>query len=435
MSGEAASQKIENEADVVVIGGGIVGCATAYNLAKRGMAVVLVEKGEIAGEQSGRNWGWVSQLRNPVEAPLQILSQKIWGGLSEELDADLEWVQAGSFYLAADEEEFETLRRQAEIMRDAGMDVAALSRSEVEEAVPGIAGNWYGGYLNRTNGHADPVKTTTAFARAAQEAGAKIYSSCAAVGVEVSNGAVASVETERGSIKTALVICAAGAWSGRIGRTIGLAFPQMSVRATVARTNPVPHFTKTNVWGGGVAVRQRTDGSLIIAGDGTSDHDVTLDSFRHLAAFLPEYRRSWRDIRLHFGAELVKEAMGAMPWSRGDRHPFTRPEPQPNARKVKSALQCLLSLFPHLDGLVRIEQAWAGYIDGTPDRVPIIGEAPGIKGFIVATGFSGHGFAMGPGAGVVVSELALDGHASVGIHPMRLERFAEGQPNPDPEAV
>ncbi len=180
-SGEAAGQKIESEADVVVIGGGIVGCATAYNLAKRGVAVVLVEKGEIAGEQSGRNWGWVSQLRNPVEAPLQILSQKIWGGLPEELDADLEWVQAGSFYLAADKEEFETLRKQAEIMRDAGMDVAALSRSEVEEAVPGIAGDWHGGYLNRTNGHADPVKTTTAFARAAQEAGAKIYSGCTAV--------------------------------------------------------------------------------------------------------------------------------------------------------------------------------------------------------------------------------------------------------------
>ena len=434
-SGEAAGPEIENEADVVVIGGGIVGCATAYNLAKRGVKVVLVEKGEIAGEQSGRNWGWVSQLRNPVEAPLQILSQEIWGGLSEELDADLEWVQAGSFYLAADEKEFETLRKQAEIMRDTGMDVAALSRSEVEEEVPGIAGNWYGGYLNRNNGHADPVKTTTAFARAAREAGAKIYSSCSAMGVEVSNGAVASVETERGPIKTAVIVCAAGAWSGKIGRTIGLDFPQRSVRATVARTNPVPHFTKTNVWGGGVAVRQRTDGSLIIAGDGTSDYDVTLDSFRHFTAFLPEYRRSWRNIRLHFGAELVKDAMRRMPWSRRDRHPFMRPEPRPNARKVKSALQSLLSLFPHLDGLVRIEQAWAGYIDGTPDRVPIIGEVPGIKGFFVATGFSGHGFAMGPGAGVVVSELVLDGHASVDIHPMRLGRFAEGQPNPDPEAV
>ena len=434
-SDERTGQKIEGEADVVVIGGGIVGCATAYNLAKRGVSVVLVEKGEIAGEQSGRNWGWVSQLRNPVEAPLQILSQKIWGGLTDELDADLEWVQAGSFYLAADEREFETLRRQAEIMRDAGMDVAAMSRSEVEEAVPGIAGNWYGGYLNRNNGHADPVKTTTAFARAAREAGAKIYTGCTAIGVEASNGAVASVKTERGPIKTAAVVCAAGAWSSKIGRTVGLDFPQRSVRATVARTNPVPHFTKTNVWGGGVAVRQRTDGSLIIAGDGTSDYDVTLDSFRHLTAFLPEYRRNWRDIRLHFGTELFNDAMRRMPWSRSEQHPFMRPEPRPNARNVQSALRSLLSLFPHLDGLVRIEHAWAGYIDGTPDRVPIIGEAPGIKGLIVATGFSGHGFAMGPGAGVVVSELILDGQASVDVHPMRLGRFEEGQPNPDPESV
>ena len=105
------------QADVVVIGGGIVGSATAYNLAKRGASVVLLEKGDIAGEQSGRNWGWVSQLRNPAEAPLHNLSLSLWPTLTEELNADIEWVQQGSMYLGENAKEFERLKHAAKVMQ------------------------------------------------------------------------------------------------------------------------------------------------------------------------------------------------------------------------------------------------------------------------------------------------------------------------------
>ena len=298
---------IESQADVVVIGGGIVGCATAYFLAKRGVSVVLVEKGDIASEQSSRNWGWVSQLRNPGEAELQMLSQSIWPSLSEELGTDLEWVQGGSLYLAEDETEFERLGRQADAMRAKGMDVSVLTRSEVEAMIPEISGDWHGAYHNRTNGQADPVKTTSAFARAAQENGVRIYTNCAVESVQLSNGSVSTMHTELGEIRTSKVVCAAGAWSGKIGRMIGLNLPQKKVRATVARSKPVPMFSRVNVWGGGVAVRQRNDGSLIIAGDGTADYDVTLDSLRHLRMFMPEYRRNWRHIRPRLGTEFSTE--------------------------------------------------------------------------------------------------------------------------------
>ena len=428
-------ETVDQKADVVVIGGGIVGCATAYNLARRGVSVVLVEKGEIASEQSGRNWGWVSQLRNPVEAPLQILSQRIWATLSDELDADLEWVQGGSLYLAEHYQTFERLRSQARVMRELGMDVDALTRREVESMLPEISGSWVGAYYNRTNGQADPVKTTTAFARAAQESGAKVCTGCAAEGIEVSNGTVASVKTERGEIKTSAVVCAAGSWSRRVARMAGLDLPQRSVRATVALTNPVPVFTRINVWGGGVAVRQRNDGSLVIAGDGTADYDVTLESFQHLRMFLPEYARYRRKIRLGVGRELVRDLARRAPWSASRRHPFAHTvgiEPKPNPKKVRDGLECLVKLYPNLEGAVRIERAWAGYIDGTPDRVPVIGEAPGVKGFLFATGFSGHGFAMGPGTGLVMSELVVDGKASVDLSAMRYSRFAEGDLNPIP---
>ena len=426
-------EQIQNRADVVVIGGGIAGCATAYNLAKRGASVVLVEKGKIADEQSSRNWGWVSQLRNPVEAPLNIVTQTIWPTLTEELSADIEWVQAGNFYLAEDEKDFDRLSKQADAMVAAGLEVQMLSRKEAKEIIPEISGDWYGAYYNRKNGHADPAKTTNAFARAAQENGVKIYPYNAVENIELTNGAVSAVRTERGEIRTDVVVCAAGAWSRKVGQMVGLNLPQRSVRATVARTNPVPIFTQTNVWGGGVAVRQRIDGSLMVAGDGTADYDITLSSFNNLRLFAPALRRNWRDIRLKFGAEFFRDLARRMPWSEAQKHPFAHTvdiEPEPSAKKVRDGMNALVRLYPHLAGKVRVEKSWAGFIDGTPDRVPVISTVPEVKGFVFATGFSGHGFAMGPGTGLVTSEIVLDGKSSVDIHGMRYTRFAEGDLNP-----
>ncbi|MCH7653040.1 MAG: FAD-binding oxidoreductase [Chloroflexi bacterium] len=419
-----------------MIGAGIVGCATAYNLAKRGLSVVLLEKGEVAGEQSSRNWGWVSQLRNPHEAQLQMLSQSLWPTLSDELNADLEWVQGGSLYLAHNEVEFQKLTRQTEIMQRVGMDVQMLSRSQARKLIPEINGDWTGAYHNRTNGHADPVKTTTAFARAAQESGVKLYTNCAVEGLTVAGGGIACVRSELGEIRTPIVICAAGAWSSVIGRMVGLNLPQRKVRATVCRTNPVPRFTEMNVWGAGVAVRQRIDGSLIVAGDGTADYDLTLDSFRHMKDFWPAYKGSWRNIRLRLGREFVRDIGRRLPWSESRRHPFAHTvgiEPEPNNKKIRDGMEKLQKLYPHLAGLVRVENAWAGYIDGTPDRIPVIGEVPGVDGFYFATGFSGHGFAMAPGTGQVMAELIVDGGASVDISAMRYTRFEEGILYPEPE--
>ena len=172
---------------------------------------------------------------------------------------------------------------------------------------------------------------------------------------------------------------------------------------------------------------------MIIAGDSTADYDVSLDSFRHLRLFAPEYLRNGRQFRLRFGTELLRDLARSMPWSSSRRNPFAHTvgvEPKPNWRKVRDSLDRLLRLYPHLAGEVEIESAWAGYVDGTPDRVPVIGETPELKGFLFATGFSGHGFAMGPGTGQVLAELIVDGQASVDTQGLRYSRFREGDLNP-----
>ncbi|MFN8558149.1 MAG: FAD-binding oxidoreductase [Dehalococcoidia bacterium] len=421
---------METDAEVVVVGGGIVGCAAAYYLAKRGARVVLVEKGDIADEQSSRAWGFVRQQgRDPAELPLMLEGNRIWRGLSDELSADIEWVQGGNLGIGGNEERMEEFRGWLPLAREYGLDTRVLTRAEVQALVPALQGPFAGGMYTSNDGHAEPRLATTALARAAREHGATLHTHCAAEGVEVSGGKVSGVRTEQGLIRTSVVVCAAGVWSARLARMVGLSLPVRVVRSTAAQTVPVPPLTRAGIWAPGIAIRQRGDGTLYIAGGGLSDYHITLESFQHLRLFLPNYLKNWRMFNMHVGAELVKDIGRRLPWSSARAHPFAHTvgvEPEPNIETVKRSRRNLVELVPSLSG-VRIRHAWAGLIDATPDAVPVLGPAPNPEGFIFATGFSGHGFAMGPIAGRVVAELILDGRPSVDISGMDYARFEEGR--------
>jgi glycine/D-amino acid oxidase-like deaminating enzyme len=277
------------------------------------------------------------------------------------------------------------------------------------------------------DGHADPEKATDAFARAARAHGATIHLDCAVQAVATGGGAVRGVVTERGEIRTSTVVCAAGAWSWRLCRTLGLALPQRWVRGTVARTTAAPPVTACAVWGPGLAFRQRRDGGFSIAAGGALDHDVTLDSLRQVRFFLPSYWKNKAMFRFHVGRPLLRSLAALSPGSPARRRPLVWDrgvEPVPNRDKVRRSLDELQRTLPALPPL-RIARSWAGYIDATPDLVPVLGEVPGLGGFVLATGFSGHGFAMGPIAGRLVSELIVDGKTSLDISGFRFSRFAE----------
>ena len=230
---------MERDADVVVVGAGIVGCATAYFLARRGARVAVVERGSVPGEQSRKNWGFVRQQgRDPVELPLVVEANRMWQGLERELGADIEWVRGGNLALAADESRLARFEAWLPVAREFGLDTRLLRARNLDAVVPGLAGGWLGGLHTPGDGHADPEKTTDAFARAAVAHGATLHLDCAVQGVTALAGAVAGVVTEQGEIRAPVVVCAAGAWSSRLTRTLGLDFPQRWVRGTVARTTP-----------------------------------------------------------------------------------------------------------------------------------------------------------------------------------------------------
>jgi glycine/D-amino acid oxidase-like deaminating enzyme len=420
---------VERDADVVVIGAGIIGCAAAYYLARRGARVVVVERGPVPGEQSRKNWGFVRQQgRDPLEMPLVIEANRMWRGLERELGADVEWIAGGNLALAADDARMARFEAWLPVAREFGLETRLLRARDLGAVVPGLAGGFVGGMHTPGDGHADPEKATDAFARAARAHGASLHLNCAVQGVTTAAGAVSGVVTEHGAIRTPTVVCAAGAWSARLARTLGLSLPQRWVRGTVARTTAAPAVTACAVWGPGVAFRQRRDGSFNIAAGGALDHDITLDSLRQLRFFLPNFWRNKALFRFHVGRPLLTSLAGVLPGSAARRQPLVWDrslEPQPNPEKVRRSFTELQRMLPSLPPL-GIAKRWAGYIDAAPDLVPVLGEVPQPRGFVLATGFSGHGFAMGPIAGRLVSELVLDGKPSLDISGFRFSRFAEG---------
>jgi len=420
---------MEREADVVVVGAGIVGGAAAYYLARRGVRVVVVERGSMPGEQSRKNWGFVRQQgRDPIEMPLVMEANRLWRGLERELGADIEWVQGGNLALAGDAERMARFERWLPVAREFGLETRLLRPRELEAVVPGLAGAWVGGMHTPGDGHADPEKATDAFARAAAAHGASLRLGCALQAVTTRAGAVAGVVTEQGEIRTPTVVCAAGAWSTRLARTLGLDLPQRWVRGTVARTTTAPRVTTCAVWAPDVAFRQRRDGSFTIAAGGALDHDVTLDSLRQLRFFLPNYWKNKALFRFHVGRPLLASLAAARPGSPARRRPLVWDrglEPRPNPAKVRRSLAALQRVLPSLPPL-GIARSWAGYIDAAPDLVPVLGEVPQIGGLVLATAFSGHGFALGPIAGRLVAELIVDGKPSLDISGFRFSRFAEG---------
>lgn len=418
-------------ADVVIVGAGVIGVSTALFLAEAGHSVLVCEKGRVAGEQSSRNWGWVRQQgRDPDELPIMMESIRLWDGMAERIGADVGFVRKGVLYLAETESDQARFEAWAEIAREHQLDTRLLTPAEVESLAPGIRGPWRGGLFTASDGRAEPFTAVPAMARSARERGVAIAENCAVRTVETEAGRVAAVATERGRVRTSAVVCAAGHWSSTFLRNLGIDLPQLSVKATVARTAAVDGRFEVNAAGPDLAMRRRRDGGYTLAIADFHEHYVTLDSFRHLSPFMPHLRASWREIGLRLDGGTLRSLTAPRRWTGDDVTVFERRrvlDPPPS----RKALARMRSLLPRrLPALAEtpIVEAWAGMIDTLPDVVPAIGEAAAPRGLFLATGFSGHGFGIGPGAGRVLADLVRGNAPGHDLSRFRPGRFADGTP-------
>jgi glycine/D-amino acid oxidase-like deaminating enzyme len=412
----------------VVIGAGIAGTMTAYFLAKRGVPVVLCEKGRVGGEQSSRNWGWVrKQGRDPRELPAIIESLRIWEGLEQELEADIGWHQGGTVYLAESDEDLAHYERWLGFARQYQLDSRMLSPDEIDRQIGAEGRKWKGALYTPSDGRAEPAKTVPAIARAVERLGGIVLTQCAVRTVERAAGKVAGVVTEKGAIACQAVVCAAGAWSSLFSRNLGYGFPQLKVRASVLRTEPAPLATETNVGSDGAAFRRRQDSGYTIGRSGSGIFEIVPDAFRYFRSFQPA-RRTQPGLRLKFNRAFFEELARPRAWRADQVTPFERVrvlDPEPDLATLNDVLATARRNFPQL-GDLQIAEAWAGMIDVTPDAIPVWSGVDGLDGYYIATGFSGHGFGMGAATGLLMSELVMDGAARVDLRPFRLSRFTDG---------
>jgi glycine/D-amino acid oxidase-like deaminating enzyme len=420
-------QAVPKSADVVVIGGGIMGAASAYYLARRGLEVVVLEKDRVASHQSGRNWGFVrTQYRDPAELPLAVRALELWPRLEEELGHPVGWRRTGCVFAARDEAELAEFETWRDDTRGVAQGAALLSSAEVAAMMPSLRASPPGALYTASDGQAEPSLATTAFALAAEARGAQVLEDCGAMAIEAEGGKVRGVLSEHGFIKAPRVICAAGAISHRFLRALSLTLPQQVVRNTVSLTAPMGPLAQPCFCGFGVGLRQRGDGSCILAAESTSDIDLTLDSFRHAGFFLPSLLAHRKTFALALGRPLLEDLHHRIVLRGGERliEP-RRPRLSANHRRAVETAKLLKELFAGLEE-VRVVKSWAGAIDVLPDALPVIDGEAGPDGLVVATGFSGHGFGLGPAVGEAVAAMVAGDRPAVDLSPFRLNRFVFG---------
>lgn len=417
---------LPKEADVVVIGAGIVGVSAAYWLARAGMKVVLLEKGSIGAEQSSRNWGWCRQQnRDARELPLSTRSLALWEDMTADIGESLGFRRCGLLYLTNNQAELDGWARWGKFARSEGVDTRMLNATEAAQRGKATQQKWLGGVWSPTDGIADPALAAPIIAKGVRKHGGHVIQNCAARGVELSGGAVCSVVTERGTIRTPQIVMAGGVWARSFLHQVGINLPQSSVRSSILSVKPGVSGLPDALHTQDSSITKRGDGGYTLAISGNGRVDPTPGMLKNATQFLPMFARRWRQLSpgdfqaWKYGFDTNNT------WKLDQVTPMEKTrilDPRPVAKTIHETLRNARSLLPALKN-AHIQAEWAGYIDSTPDGVPVIDPESGVPGLFIAAGFSGHGFGIGPGAGHLVADILLGRSPITEVKQYRISRF------------
>ena len=401
----------------------------------------MCEKGHIAGEQSSRNWGWCRKMgRDPREFPLIIESLRLWQGMNEMVEAETGFRQAGIMYLAESQAELGQLEAWLEHARQYQLDTRLIGRAEAARAdARSDRQPWTGALYTAERRQGRAAEGGAGDRRGGAAAWRRDpHPVRRARHRDRRRTRVAAAVTEKGRIACDTVVLAGGAWCRLFCGNLGIELPQLKVLATVMRTEPLEGGPEISASGGLFGFRKRMDGGYTVATLGVRTIDLVPDNFR-LFPRLPAG-----------GAAALEEAAvpGRPPLGRGVAHAAAlgpgrgfalrggagaRSRTRPVRRRPRAGR--------HRRGVSGIPQravvaeSWGGMIDVMPDAIPVISPVESLPGFFIATGFSGHGFGIGPGAGKLVADMVAGDPTLVDPAPFRLSRFTDGSnPRPHPLA-
>lgn len=420
------SPDFPKETTVVVIGAGIVGLTAALTLAERGIPVVVLEKGRVAGEQSSRNLGWCRKMgRSAPDVPMAVAADQLWAEMPQRVGVDVGYRQAGIMYLARTEAEMEMHRGWMKSVSDLTLDSKLLSASEIDGLVPGGKGQWAGGIFTASDGRAEPTLAPSAIANAAARLGVKIVENCAVRTLSRTGGKVTGVVTERGEIRCDQVLLAAGLWSRKFLANLGISLPTLPLVSSVMRTAPIDGPTEIAVGGPDFSFRKRSDGGYTVTQRGALGAPLMLDHLLIGMRYLHMLRHQRSLLRINLGKDFLDDIRLPRRWGPKSVSPFERirtMDPQADEGINAEAIRNLVAAWPIFKDMV-VREVWAGMMDITPDSLPAIERIDSIPGFTIATGFSGHGFGTGPAAGQLAADLVTSAPPIVDPKPYRLERF------------
>ncbi|HWK81291.1 MAG TPA: FAD-binding oxidoreductase [Thermomicrobiales bacterium] len=367
-------------ADVIVVGGGISGTATAWQLAQVGVKTLLLERGDLASMASGWTLAGVRQSgRHPAELPLAQAAIRRWEHLHEELGVDVEYRQEGNLRLALTEDDLPKIRAVVDEGNAAGIETIMLEGADaVREVAPAVTPDLFGASLCPTDGHANPSLVVQAFADAGRRAGAEIRTGVQVLRLVTEGDRVIGVETGDGILSAGVVVLAAGIYTPTLLAPLGLAMPISVTMVAAVQSVPVAPTLKQvlGLASGGVAGRQQVDGRYRFTGS-------------------------------------------TLPW--GEAGPHTADSAKPSFAQVQDTIARTIRVLPSFAD-VRVADVWGGLLDQSPDALPVF-DAPR-EGLVMAAGFSGHGFCLGPITGEILADLAVEGETAHPIAPFTLSRFA-----------
>ncbi len=373
---------LPNTADIVIIGGGVMGASTLYHLAARGQNAVLLERNEFFGQEAtGRCAGGVRyQFSTEINVRLSLESLPMLERFKDETGQDVDYRQCGYLLVATDEKDAAAFKRNVEMQNRLGVDTQWLTGDEVRRRLPQMRfADALAGTFGPKDGLVDPNGVVMGYISAAAKLGGKSFSKVEVTGIEVKSGKVKSVKTNQGVIETPLVVNAAGPWAGVVGEMAGVRIPITPVRRQMFTTTALP--------------------------------EVPADF-----PFVIDFAQS-----LYFHREGSGLLIG-----------MSNPNEKPGFDENVDADFELVNLEAAIARMPLVEKAgmvshWAGLYEVTPDAHPVFGKTP-VDGFLVVGGFSGHGFMHGPVSGKLMTELILDGgFRTLDVSMLDLARFDEGR--------
>ncbi len=378
---------MEKSAEVVIIGGGIVGASIAYHLTEAGCRdVLIIEREAQQGLGStGKSAGGVrAQFATPVNIQMSLYSIDFFANFEEATGHDPLYRAHGYLFVATSERHLDYLKANREKQRALGLtNVKIVTREEIQAIIPQLrSDDVVGGSFCPTDGFVDPYSVMRGFTQRARERGARVWLDTEVSAIEVEQGRVAGCDTTRGRVATRVVVNAAGAWAARVGGLAGVDIPVRPLRRQIVNTEEFDQLPR----------------QLPMVIDMTNGFHFRREGAGVMMAW-PEPEQSY-EFNTRFDDEFIEKIL----------------------TRAVSRVPCLA------EAEVNPRRCWAGLYEVTPDHHAIIGPAPGVEGFYLANGFSGHGVMHSPATGRIISDLILRAGAPlIDAAPLGLSRFAENR--------